>query len=129
MRLTENNDVKELMKGFNYLPADKYEDREQKWIKLALNKLGQLEDIEEELGVDLLTLFTALQYGIFIKCVIGNKNKVILVRPTLYRLGEKILGFVIPYGKRYDKESNYFGSVRYFGDYGKTWALTKEELL
>ena len=32
----------------------------------ALNKLCKLEDIEEELGIDLITLFKALKEGIFI---------------------------------------------------------------
>ena len=36
-----------------------------------IDKLGQLEDIEKELGIDLITLFKALKNGIY--CKIENK--------------------------------------------------------
>ena len=89
-------------------------------------------EIEKEIGIDLITLFKALTNGIWIKGVAdaNSRNKIIFVRPTLYMLGKKlVVGFVIPYAKRTNKEGNYFGTVRYFDGYGKTWALTKEELL
>ena len=31
----------------------------------AIDKLGKLEDIEEELGIELITLFKALKYGVY----------------------------------------------------------------
>ena len=89
----------------------------------AENKLGALEDIEEELGIDLVVLLKALKEGIWIQEV-HDKKKTIHVKVTLYYLE----GFAIPYKNRYDKEGNYFGSVSYFSDYKRTWALTKEEL-
>ena len=33
----------------------------------TINKLGQLEDIEEELGIDFITLFKALKDGVYTK--------------------------------------------------------------
>ena len=96
----------------------------------AFHKLWEHEELEAELGIDLVTLFKALTNGIWIKGVADSKNKTIFVRPTLYIMGKKlVVGFVIPYTKRTDKEGNYFGTVRYFDGYRKTWALTKEELL
>ena len=36
-------------------------DKQENQIALIYNKLGQLEDFEEELGIDLITLFKALK--------------------------------------------------------------------
>ena len=76
------------------------------FVQLGMNKLGQLEDIEEELGIDLVTLINALKNGIYGK--IGNKIEHILA-PHLSWYCQEIYIFKIK-------------------DYGKTWALTKEEL-
>ena len=92
---------------------------------MAHHKLGQLEDIEDELGIDLLTLFKALKNGIYLK--FGS---------------EKVTGVyyehraILP--RHFDKDyKGYFIDLQlelsinfnfYFKDYGKTWALDKEEL-
>ena len=85
----------------------------------AINKLGQLEDIEEELGIDLVTLFKALKNGFYYK---GKEKKCrsCYVSACFGSIELKNAGI------RYSTISNqkYF----YFNDYGKTWALTKEEL-
>lgn len=79
------------------------------------NKLGKLEDIEEELGIPLEVLFKALKDGIW-----TNEYE--------KRDGRKI------WLRNYDNKlilevSNRFCfDVYYPEDYGKTWALTKEEL-
>ena len=91
----------------------------------CVEKLGKLEDIEEELGIDFITLFKALKNGIYLK--FGS---------------EKITGVyyehraILP--RHFDKDyKGYFIDLQlelsinfnfYFKDYGKTWALTKEEL-
>lgn len=79
-------------------------------------KLGQLEDIEDELGIDLITLFKILEAE---ECyfeedgqcfIVGvNKNGVILM-PKKFPYGE--CEHTVP-----------------FKELGKTWALTKEGLL
>lgn len=83
------------------------------------NKLGQLEDIEEELGIDLVTLFKALKNGIYVK-------------ETQYsRHTDCIDGASLGFGYNslyYYDEKNRFWNM-FFKDYSKTWALTKEELL
>ncbi len=83
------------------------------------DKLGQLEEIEEELEIDLIILFKALKNGIKAK---WGQNEIV----ELTILGGCQLWFnqkcfqLIDYN---NKEWLY-----YFKDYGKTWALTKEEL-
>lgn len=99
-----------------------------------LNKLGQLEDIEEELGIELTILFKALKNG-FYGTMYGalkedaNANN---WEPMFYELKNIDI-------KKYKGKLvfiYYLGDLSYsdflvykFEDYGKTWALTKEELL
>ena len=73
-------------------------------------KLRDLEDIEEELGIDLATLIRASEH-IYIK------------------FGNEIDDIILPYLNVPMKcfETEYKG-IYYFKDYGITWALTKEEL-
>lgn len=77
-------------------------------------KLGQLEDIEEELGIDLVTLFKALKNGI----VLAKSLIEVDVDLNDIRFGE--LSYSL------NSEDTYY---IYLKDYGKTWALTKEELI
>jgi len=114
MRLTKKSDrdytgyepVEELVKGNNASPI--------------IGKLGQLEDIEEELGIELVTLFKALKNGIYEKFEDGEYVKFnglcmpIKSHKLKLNVNKKCL----------ERGNDYF----YFKDYGKTWALTKEEL-
>ena len=87
--------------------------------KELVNKLGQLEDVEEELGIDLITLFKAFSQGIYVK-ELGRKT-------TVWKYvddeGGKYLG---AWHNDFEKEHNTI--FVHLKDYGKTWALTKEEL-
>lgn len=78
----------------------------------VINKLGELEDIENELGIDLATLFKALKDGIWFEdcneIIFTDDNRVCITNDAL---------FIPAYEMWLD-----------FKDYGKTWALTKEEL-
>ena len=80
-----------------------------------IDKLGQLEDVEEELGIDLVTLFKALKNGIYVDenyMDFGTTNN-----------------FLCPNNLDYfDVNLKQIAGGIYFKDYGKTWALTKEEL-
>lgn len=119
MRLTERKTI--------YPKCDKQENlTEVKCIEiknkgLAEEKLCQLEDIEDELGIDLITLFK------------------ILKRKRIYRVNEydKKIQQMVMYGECdltgilvYEKGFEYSECVQHlsYKDYGKTWALTKEEL-
>lgn len=112
MRLTKkykedyfvNPDNKELIK----LDVDNDHNSSQ----IIRNKLGQLEDIEEELGIDLITLFEALKFPIYTK---ESDEAIWCSNRLMYFL--KYFALVI--GE---------DTVLYLKDYGKTWALTKEEL-
>ena len=73
-------------------------------------KLERLEDIEEELGIDLITLFEALKYGIYKKGRNNFKGLILYSKMPMFSF----------YHKTIDAEL--------IEDYGKTWALTKREL-
>lgn len=93
---------------------------------LATNKLGLLEDIEEQIGIDLITLFKALKdRQVIFKHIYGLK------KPKIYLETHKIAGLLFD-GKNYGLwlYDNGYGDefCAYTKDYGKTWALTKEEL-
>ena len=95
--------------------------------QMCVDKLGALEDIEEELGIDLITLFKALRNGIW-----TNQEQ---------WYGDEKQGKIRFFQVRLLLEENAIGCIHnsmwkgkevirtlYFNDYGKTWALTKEEL-
>lgn len=85
--------------------------------KGLLDKLGELEDIEQELGVDLVTLFKALKDDVYVK--------------SPYDVSPESSALDIRFFKTFGWFFTYRGCgyPRYLiKDYGKTWALTKEEL-
>lgn len=73
----------------------------------------QVKDIEEELGIDLITLFKALKNGIWLK----DKKDQYMSYHCLLRDDFILVLYEDIYKKEY-----------LLKDYGKTWALTKEEL-
>ena len=89
-------------------------------IKQDLDKLDQYKQLKEELGIDFITFFKAIKNGIY--CIVEdeNNNKVIekfRVTQLCYNTGTKLF--------------YWYGSIIGYPDlidYGKTWALTKEEL-
>lgn len=90
-------------------------------------KLGQLEDLEEDLGIDLITLFKALKNGIWVK----TKKFSGFIEPTNLRIAGDIKD---PFSSKTVliglKLISYRDSVAILAkNYGKHWALTKEELL
>ena len=96
---------------------------------LATNKLGRLEDIEEELGIDLITLFKALKDGINVYYEDEERYQ---FHNNLRLEYHKTLGWglVDIYGSicRNDMPMKLEMEFYELKDYGKTWALTKEEL-
>jgi len=99
-----------------------------------LSKLGQLEDIEEELGIDLITLFKCkIGKKVFVKR--GNEIVEMVIDGMEYSFdhiveiaGTFVKAHIVP---KYKPNTIYTARVYslYTKDYGKTWALTKEELL
>ena len=107
MRLTKQIDLEEL--GYDYVLLDETKQPSANY------KLGQLEDIEEELGIDLVTLFKALK-GIYIK-------------PNNIYVGSPYLCFAENENRELEFQFKIGDTWYKVKDYGKTWALTKEELL
>lgn len=99
------------------------------YVRHSLNKLGKIEDIEDTLGIDLTTLFKALENGFYYRNPWSTDKEIkhasisdirsnwgLCVR-NLTKTG---WGFVLM-----SNRNTYFIPE----DYGKTWALTREELL
>lgn len=108
-----------------------------------ISKLGQLEDIEEDLGIDLITLFKAIENGFYYR----KESEIYFCRWCI-RVGSNLVETSPCYAvKNTTLKSCYLGDVEevvpvedahYWSwktsrfvrlkDYGKTWALTREEL-
>ena len=80
-------------------------------------ELYKLENIEEELGLDLITLFKAL-IGIWVKSTNGD----------VYYVGSPYLCFSENEKRELEFQFRVGDTWYKVKDYGKTWALTKEEL-
>ena len=119
MRLTEKDKMARY--GYKYVAPDRFDN-----FGKGCNKLGQLEDIEENLGIDLI---------VYLRMTLGTK---VSVKNKSYEgmfengVMEQIF---LKYLYNYERKCfclNFYGSltpIYYIEDYGKTWALTKEELL
>ncbi len=121
-RLTQKilHDGKELY-GSIGVPCDDLD-----YLKLIYDKLGQLEDIEEEIGIDLITLLKAQrQDKIYYKGYQFDykiKECTVIYGSWIYRKGNLVYVLFLNY-------MDWSCGVQvYATDYGKTWALTKEEL-
>lgn len=92
----------------------------------ALEKLSKLEDIEEELGTDLVTLVSALS-SLYIYGITSDEDHekpyifVFDTRDAKLNAEEKTLDV-------YWQCSDEIYTQYKLSDYGKTWALTMEEL-
>lgn len=84
----------------------------------ANQKLGKLEDIEEKIGIDLVTLFRILER--FDKTIRNGKHGISYVSFPDGTTFATDMAYVEDFIKRIKK---------LIGDYGKTWGFTKEELL
>ena len=96
-------------------------------------KLAELEDIEEEIGVDLTILFKALNKGFYIK----YNNKIVHISPDkniTVNFWYNIINVSIPpkffidCKKGTDYLSEEIDEEYWFKDYGKTWSLDKGNL-
>ena len=106
-RLTKKNDI-------GYFPAYERETKENYYD--LVHKLGVLEDLEEEIGIDFITLSKILKQ----RFVYDND----LVKIELLGLHIKsdelyLYGFV---------EDTMHAVYLRLKDYGKTWTITKEKL-
>lgn len=98
-------------------------------IRTALEKLSKIEDIEEELGIDLITLFKALKDGINVYYEDEERYN---FHNDLRIEYHKTLGWglVYIYGSCCRNDMPMMLDMDFYElkGYGKTWELTKEEL-
>lgn len=131
-RLTEKHIVDNIDCGYK-VKKDTCEDGIiQGWNKTdAINKLGQLEDIEEELEIKISILNKARKNGIWVRLLDYTK-------PAFIKISFHVCD--VDFDKHLLDVRRIFlypnsphaligGHTYYFKDYGTTWALTKEELL
>ena len=86
------------------------------------NKLGQLEDIEDELGIDLITLCKALKNGVY---YFANGTQ--LTKDYVW-LVDNFMCIGTRDKLSYSFMTAFERQALLFNEYGKTWALTEEEL-
>lgn len=95
----------------------------------CVDKLGKLEDIEEEIGIDFITLFKALKNGINVYYEDEERYQ---FHNNLRLEYHKTLGWGLVYiygcSCRDDMSMKLDKEFYELKGYGKTWALTREEL-
>ena len=106
-RLTKKNNI-------GYFPAYERETKENYYD--LVYKLGVLEDIEDELELDLITLFKVLKQRF-----VYDKDQVKIELLGLHIKSDELYlyGFV---------ENTMHAVYLRLKDYGKTWTITKEKL-
>lgn len=123
MRLTKKFVLAE--NGYYY-----YSTQDNEYTSPLVDKLGQLEDVEEKLGIDLLTLFKAFNNGIYYTNyghgTINYCNKPKLI--PCYSYTHFPNGQVEKEAYGYDFIVSKKGLTISIKTYKKYWALTKEEL-
>ncbi len=94
----------------------KYAKDVRYWMSIYKEKMFEIRRIEDELGIDLITLFKALkQGGVYVKNGITEDTA---IKMHSFQICGDNNGITIWSQIKLNAE-----------DYGKTWALTKEELL
>ena len=117
------------------MPDFKYQEKDDVLICDCIDKLGELEDIEQELGIDLITLFKAVKNGIYYTKDAFVSAPDCLKENVIYRAENQNVHYELGGSQKkcsvgisvYVRERNCYYYLK-TADYGKTWALTKEEL-
>lgn len=108
--------------GQAYHWKEKLKDYDYPLIEEAVDKLGDLEDIEDELGIPLETYFKVIKDGYYTRRHGDSPFHIgAIVEHRIY------LGLVQDKEGNWGFFTNYTGTFR-LKDYGRTWALTKKEL-
>lgn len=91
-------------------------------IKKKLNLLEEYRKIEEELGIDLSILFSALKNGVYYFDIHGQ-----LIHDYVC-LSDNYLSIGVRDKLSYSFMTFYDRQILSFEDYGKTWSLDKKDL-
>lgn len=125
-RLTEKHIVDNIDCGYKIKKDTCKDGIIQGWNKTdAINKLGKLEDVEEELGINLDTFIKVLKS----KNLVGHFNKYGQYDKKAIRKLRNIKLDIIKKRFLADDYGWVINIPLNFNKYGKTWATTKEELL
>ena len=88
----------------------------------AYKKLCQLEDIEEEIGIELTTLFKALKYGVY---YYTSQNQLTHDYVWLY---DNYVSASVRDKLSYSLLTCFQKQILSFEDYGVTWSIYREAL-
>lgn len=101
----------------------------KQYTKKMYKKLADLEDIEDELNIELSVLFKAIKNGVWAKNMEQGIHFISLIdwNCEVSKIDGKLkplYSFNVWDGNEEDADD----TIYFIKDYGKTWALTKEEL-
>lgn len=97
-------------------------DYEHDLFRDAYRKLQDLENVEEELGIELTVLFKALKNGVYYFDEQGQ-----LIHDYVWLVNDYVAEGV-PDKLSFSFKTSHNRQVLLFEDYGKTWALYKQQL-
>ena len=121
MKINKEENV--LVTGYNGGPVTaKYDDPKIITQKKANEKLHKILNIEEEIGLDLTIIFSALKNGVWYFDEQGQ-----LVHDYVW-LVNNYVGTGVPDKLSFSFKTFISGKILLFAGYGKEWALTEEKL-
>lgn len=111
--------IREIITELNVANSNNVSEDKHKELRDIIEHLLPYAEFEERIGIDFITLTKALEDGVYYKEYSHGKFEFCKVR-GIEKIGLSIISNFAPYPECDD--------IAYFKDYGKTWALTQEEL-
>lgn len=123
MKMEINKEKNILITGYNGGPVTaKYDDPKIITQEEANEKLHKILNIEEEIGIDLTVLFSALKNGVWYFDEQGQ-----LLHDYVW-LVNNYINAGVPDKLSFSFKTFLSGKILLFAGYGKEWALTEERL-
>ena len=123
MKMEMNKEKNVLITGYNGGPVTaKYDDPKIITQEEANEKLHKILNIEEEIGLDLTIIFSALKNGVWYFDEQGQ-----LLHDYVW-LVNNYVGTGVPDKLSFSFKTFLSGKILLFAGYGKEWALTEERL-
>ena len=121
MKINKEENV--LITGYNGGPVTaKYDDSKIITQEEASKKLHKILNIEEEIGIDLTVVFSALKNGVWYFDEQGQ-----LIHDYVWLVNNYVAAG-IPDKLSFSFKTFHSGQILLFAGYGKEWALTEERL-